>query len=156
MAVKTGQRQKEARHALDQRYLQLKTAQSAAARPAGGWLRAVREALGMTVIDVADRLEVAPSSVTRFEQSELAGRIQLDTMERMADVLGCDLVYLLVPRRPLEDAVTDQATMLARRELSALGHTMDLEAQGVSDAELEERERDLVAELKGLPGLWRV
>ncbi len=109
----------------------------------------------MTTADVAARLGVAASSVTRFELSELAGRIQLDTLERAADALGCDLVYAVVPRIPLEELVDGRARELAWRELRALGHTMDLEAQGVSEEELRERQRDLVAELKNLPGLWR-
>jgi predicted DNA-binding mobile mystery protein A len=115
----------------------------------------MREALGMTTADVAARLDVNPSSVHRFEASEAAGRIQLDTLSRVADALGCDVAYLLVPRRPLEDVVDDRALQLARRELAGLGHSMELEGQGLTGDELKERERDLVLELKSHPGLWR-
>lgn len=148
-------RQKKARRALDGRYPQLNAARTAASRPAGGWLHAIREALGMTTADVAARLNVAPSSVARFEKSEVAGRIQLDTLARTADALGCDLVYALVPRRPLEETVDERAHELARRELKSLGHTMDLEAQGLPASERRLLEQELAEELKSEPGLWR-
>ena len=64
--MKKARRQRQAQRALDQRRPSLVVAQAAATAPAGGWLRAVREALGMTTADVAARLDVAPSSVTRF------------------------------------------------------------------------------------------
>jgi predicted DNA-binding mobile mystery protein A len=73
----------------------------ALSRPERGWVRAVREALGMSAAALADRLNITGGAVTRLEQSEAADRVQLDTLRRAADALGCDLVYLLVPRRPL-------------------------------------------------------
>ncbi len=148
-------RRLRARRALDRRLPDLNSAKAATTRPSGGWLRAVREALGMTTADVAARLDVTPSTVTRFEQSELGGRIQLDTLVRAADVLGCDLVYFLVPRQPLEDRIEERSLELARREIRAIGHTMDLESQGLPTVELQDRESELAAELRSLPGLWR-
>ena len=145
-----------ARRALDRRFEELReNLVGAAARPAGGWIRAIRQALGMSTADLAARLEVAPSTVNRFELNERAGRIQLDTLARVAEALDCDLVYALVPRRTLEDIVDDRARTMALRELGAVGHTMDLEAQGLSADRLAERAGDLAEELKGRPGLWR-
>jgi predicted DNA-binding mobile mystery protein A len=148
-------RQAKARGAIDRRYPQLQAARASASRPTGGWLRAVREALGMTTLDVAQRLAVQPSTIHRFETSEQAGHIQLDTLARAADALGCELVYLLVPRRPLEEVVDERARELARRELRSLGHTMDLEDQGVPELLVRDREQELVVEIKSRPGLWR-
>jgi predicted DNA-binding mobile mystery protein A len=109
----------------------------------------------MSTADLAARLEVAPSTVNRFELNERAGRIQLDTLTKVAEALDCDVVYALVPRRRLEEIVDDRARTLAMRELAAVGHTMDLEAQGVSAERMVERTRELAEELKGRPGLWR-
>jgi predicted DNA-binding mobile mystery protein A len=149
-------RGRRARQALDRRTVELRRVAAAAARPAGGWVRAIREALGMTTADLATRLGVAQSTIQRLEASEQAGRIQLDTLARVADALDCDLVYALVPRRPLEDVVDDRARELARDELVSVGHTMDLEAQGLGADRLRERVDDLANELKARPGLWRV
>jgi hypothetical protein len=58
--------------------------------------------------------------VTRLEQSEASDRIRLDTLRRAADALGCDLVYLLVPRRPLTAVGPADATPLAEAERHGL------------------------------------
>src|ERR1700733_2316935 len=87
--------------------------------PPHGWIRAIREALGMSAAGLAARLGITAGAVTRLEQSEAADRIQLDTLRRAADALGCDLVYLLVPRRPLDVGVSDRAREPARRQQAA-------------------------------------
>ena len=110
----------------------------------------------MSIADLAERLGVSPSTVLRFEQSEQSGRIQLDTLTRVADQLGCDVVYALVPRQPLEKVVDDRARELAVEELRGVGHTMELEAQGLSADRMAERVEELAKELKARPGLWRV
>ena len=109
----------------------------------------------MTVADLATRMEVVPSTVHRIEASERNDRIQLETLRRAAEALNCDLVYALVPRQPLEDTVDDRAKDVARRELAELGHTMNLEAQGLAAEQMSERLDELAAALKARPGLWR-
>jgi len=109
-------------------------------RPPRGWIRAVREALGMSAAVLADRLGVTPSAVIRLEQSEAADRVRLETLRRAADALGCDLVYLLVPRRPLSTVVRERASALAHFQVAAVEQTMRLEDQATGDTtELEDR-----------------
>jgi predicted DNA-binding mobile mystery protein A len=109
-------------------------------RPPRGWIRAVREALGMSAAVLADRLGVTPSAVIRLEQSEAADRVRLETLRRAADALGCDLVYLLVPRRPLSAVVRERASELAHFQVAAVEQTMRLEDQATGDTrELEDR-----------------
>ena len=122
------------------------------ARPPRGWVRAVREALGMSAAALAARLGPTAGAVTRLEQSEAADRIRLDTLRRAADALGCDLVYLLVPRRPLNAIVRDRARELAHRQVSAVEQTMRLEDQATGRA--KEMEDQLVSQLLERGGLW--
>jgi predicted DNA-binding mobile mystery protein A len=124
------------------------------ARPPRGWVRAVREALGMSAAALAARLGTTAGAVTRLEQSEAADRIRLDTLRRAADALGCDLVYLLVPRRPLNAIVRDRARELAHRQVSAVEQTMRLEDQATGRA--KEMEDQLVNQLLERGGLWSV
>lgn len=123
------------------------------ARPPGGWINAVRRALGMTERQLAERLGVAQSNVHRLERSEANETIRLDTLRRAADALDCSLVYVLVPRRPLEEIVSERARALARSELAKIEQTMSLEAQDVSlpDSAVDER----AAEIISRGGLWR-
>lgn len=67
-------------------------------RPAPGWLRIIREALGITLTDLAKRLKVTPPAVRSFEQAEAEDRITLASLRRTADAMGCELVYALIPR----------------------------------------------------------
>ena len=39
-------------------------------RPPSGWVKAIRESLGMTATHIAERLGVTTSTVTRLESSE--------------------------------------------------------------------------------------
>jgi predicted DNA-binding mobile mystery protein A len=90
--------------------------------------------------------------VTRLEQSEAADRIRLDTLRRAADALGCDLVYLLVPRRPLTAVVRERARELAHRQVAATEQTMRLEDQATGQArQMEDR---LTGQLLERGGLW--
>lgn len=124
----------------------------ALARPPRGWVHAIRAALGMSAAALADRLGVTPGAVIRVEQSEAADRIRLETLRRAGDALGCDLVYLLVPRQPLASVVRDRARELARRQVAAVEQTMLLEDQATGqESELEEQ---LAEQLLQRGGLW--
>ena len=122
------------------------------ARPPKGWIRAIREALGMSAAALGGQLGVTPGAVTRLEQSEAADRIQLDTLRRTADALGCDLVYLLVPRRPLTTVVRERARQLAHAQIAAVEQNMRLEDQATGAT--REMEDQLTEELVERGGLW--
>src|SRR5258708_5422546 len=71
---------------------------SASPRPQRGWIRAIREATGVTVLELARRLGKVPSNINGLEKSEAEYRISLGTLHDAADALGCRLVYALVPK----------------------------------------------------------
>jgi predicted DNA-binding mobile mystery protein A len=112
--------------------------------PVRGWTKAIREALGMSTVQLARRLRVKQPSVIDLERSEAKGTIELDTLRRAAAALDCTLVYALVPNQPLETAVRDRARAFARRRLGPVEHSMLLENQkvtaksGYSKARLDE------------------
>lgn len=147
--------QSRARSSLESRFEVWRQLPAQGARPHGGWVRAIREALGMTAGDLADRMGVSQPSVTRLEQSERDGVVRLDTLTRVADALECDVVYALVPRRPLEEMVTAQARRRARERVTQVAHTMALENQGVGGLSLAEQVDRLTDVHRSQPGLWR-
>lgn len=128
----------KARQRLDERLLALKPTDRFKVPPKG-WIRAVRDALGMTGVQFARRLHISPQSVDALEKSEATCSIKLDTLRRAAEALDCTLVYALVPNQSLEGAVRTRARKIARRDLGRVAHTMKLEAQGTGDADLEAR-----------------
>lgn len=142
------------RRRLDERGVELRQRLSQVSTPHGGWVGAIREALGMSRKDLATQMKVAESTVARLEASERAETVQLDTLRRSAGALDCDLVYALVPRRPLDDMVQDQARKQALKLLTAVQHTMLLEDQLPQRTALRQMLDDAAAEWVDRPGLW--
>ncbi|MGH9428934.1 MAG: mobile mystery protein A [Terriglobia bacterium] len=126
-------------------------------RPSGGWVRAVREALGMTNVQLAKRLKIkAPQTIEDMQKSETTETIQIKTLRKLAEALGCRVVYAVVPPKALGDMRRDRARSMARRVIQRVSHSMKLEAQGVSTEE-EERQLNALIEkiLAGNPRqLW--
>lgn len=115
--------------------------------PPRGWVRAIREALGMTAVQFARRLKVSQPRITKLEKAELDGTLSIASLKKAADALNCDLVYALVPRRPLDQLVNDRAKAKAAALVSRVNHTMTLENQAVANESLAATRDALAAEL---------
>ena len=103
--------------------------------PSGGWIRAIRSGLGMSIQQLAARMGVAKQSVARLERNEADDSITLKSLRKAAEALNCRLVYVLVPNEDgLQGIVQKQALLKAKEIVSAVDHTMQLEAQGVGNA----------------------
>ncbi|MCG2776956.1 MAG: mobile mystery protein A [Desulfobacterales bacterium] len=124
--------------------------------PPKGWIRAIRDALGMTARQLANRLGVAQQAVARIEKEELAGSVTIKTMRRISECLDCVFVYGFVPRTSLEETVARQVKKVAAQRLAQASQTMSLENQALSRRENEQALSDLVDELiRSLPSnLW--
>lgn len=109
-----------------------KTAQLSA-RPKAGWVRAIREALGMSAAAFARRLGMSQAGVHKLEAAEAAEVITLGSLRKLAEALNCELHYALVPRTSLTQTMQDQAQTVARNRLQPIAHSMALEDQAVQD-----------------------
>jgi predicted DNA-binding mobile mystery protein A len=154
--VSTGRTRQTARRALDRRLDILREAEPAAAPPRNGWVRAIREAIGMTTAELGERMGSEASTVARMENSEASDRIRLDTLRRAAAALDCDLVYALVPRHRLEEMVDQQAVRRASQLVNAVDHSMALESQRVAPETTSDQIREYAERLRDESGLWRV
>lgn len=135
-----------ARRAIDARLASLRESDQLRA-PSAGWIKAIRQALGMTTAQLGRRMGVSQPRAVELEQAEADHSVTLKSLERAAEALGCRLVYALVPTEPLEGRVRRQAEAVAARHMAAAGHSMRLEDQGTKPA-VEEREvQRLAAEL---------
>src|ERR1700689_2428813 len=99
-------RASQSRSQLDERFKAL-GAVSRYNSPVRGWIKAIREALGMTTEQLAGRLGVKQPTVAKMEQSEVKGSIELATLRRVAEALDCTLVYVFVPKKPLEATIRE-------------------------------------------------
>jgi predicted DNA-binding mobile mystery protein A len=116
--------------------------------PPKGWIRAIRDALGMSGVQLGKRLKVSPQTVEAMEKSEAAGTIQLNTLKRAAKAMDCTLVYALIPRTSLEDTVKNRARQIATTALARVSHTMKLEDQDTGDQEREALIEDYIRHIK--------
>lgn len=142
-----------ARTALDKRLMSLRPIDKFAVPPKG-WVRAIRDALGMSGAQLAARLGVKAPSVVALEQSETAGTIRLETLRKAALALDCQLVYALVPNKPLADMVAERAQAKALGVIGGVSHSMTIENQQVFDDNLEERIQNFISETLRDRDLW--
>ena len=112
-------------------------------RPPQGWLKTIREFLGMTTTQLAKKINVAQPRVINLEKNEKNTKIS--TMERIADALNCDFVYAFIPRENIDDIIYNQAKKKALKILNRVNKNMGLENQ-LSDNEdtLEEVIKELL------------
>lgn len=111
-------------------------------RPTQGWLKTIREFLGMTTTQLAKKINVTQPRVINLEKNEKNTKIS--TMERIADALNCDFVYAFVPRENIDDIIYNQAKKKALKILNKVNINMSLENQLTNSDELVE---DLIKDL---------
>ena len=112
-------------------------------RPIQGWIKTIRDFFGMTTTQLAKRLDINQSRVVRMEKNEK--NIKLSTLEKIADVLNCDLVYTFVPRENIDEIIYNQAKKKALKILDKVNANMGLENQlSNNDETLEELIKDLI------------
>lgn len=145
----------QARMALDSRMDRMQLAARTLTKPRGGWINTVRVALGMSSTDLASKIGVVPSTVSRLEASEIAGTINIDSLQKLADALDCDFVYALVPRQKIHTTVAARAREVALAKLVRTQQTMALEEQSVDTAAMQMLIERKAAELVNSSALWR-
>jgi predicted DNA-binding mobile mystery protein A len=127
------------------------------APPGKGWIADIRESLGMTGKDFAQRLGIDPSSAKRLEQSEARRSVTLASLDRAAATLGCRVAYVLLPDRPLEETIRARAAALVERLHAPVAHSMALEDQTSDQSSTNDRREIMIDELISNldPELWR-
>ena len=120
---------------LDARIPALRPAQANASRPARGWLRAVRSVLGLGQEQVAKKIAMTRQSFADLEAAEQRGAISLNSLQRAAEAMDCELVYFIVPRETVARSYSELAQLHDPmfKHLQATEHSMALENQAVGD-----------------------
>ncbi len=124
--------------------------------PSKGWLRAIRESLGMPLRTLAERVGTSPQAIQQIEKREANQSITLASLRSAAESLDCVLLYAIVPKRPLQETIRTAAEQAADTILSGAAQTMELEDQTVRKAPMETTREELILELEKNPRLlWR-
>lgn len=118
--------------ALDKKTSDLKSAKNIVSQPSA-WIKTVREAIGMTVSQLAARLGVTQPRITKMESNE--DNLKLSTMKKVAEAMNCEFVYYFKPRTTFQNLVDEQAQKKAAEVLKTVNLNMALENQEIAEDE---------------------
>ncbi len=120
--------------------------------PKRGWIKSIREALGMSAADLGQRMGISRQSVLTLEESESNGRAGMDSLKRAAEAMDCSFVYAFLPNSTLENILRQQIERVITQRLGDVSHSMGLEDQlaELSDSTYEA----LVKDLMNSPKVW--
>jgi predicted DNA-binding mobile mystery protein A len=116
-------------------------------RPSRGWIRTIRQALGLSSAELARRLGTSRQLPLQLEKGEAEDRITLKSLRTAANALDCDLVYAFVPRAgSMQELIENRARAEAKNRVLSVEHSMALENQAVGriDEAVEAETRRLV------------
>ncbi len=117
--------------------------------PGTGWIRGIRLALGMTLMQLGARMGITPQSVKEIEDREQKGTISLKVLNQFADVMDMKLVYGFIPRKKnLSQMIEDRALEIAKEIVLRTSNSMELEAQKNSAQRLDKAIRQRAFEIK--------
>ncbi len=126
-------------------------------KPQSGWIKSIRKALGMSLEQLANRLNVSKQNVQSMEKREQTMGITLKSLSEVAEAMDMQLVYALVPKDDsLEALIERKATELAKEIVYRTAHNMALENQMLSEEGIEyaveRRKQDIIQKMP--KSLW--
>ncbi len=108
------------------------------AMPPTGWIRAIRTAIGMSMQQLGNRLNISKQAVMDMEKREKDGSITIKSLREIARAMDMQLVYGFVPNDGSLDALIEKrATGLATQIVMRTANTMKLEDQANSKKRIE-------------------
>jgi predicted DNA-binding mobile mystery protein A len=99
-----------------------------------GWIHYIRKALGMTQKNLAHAANLSVPTIAHMERREPEGRVTIETLRKLAAAMDCDLIYAIVPRKPVNEILRQQALAKATEILRAADIQMQLEDQKVKES----------------------
>ena len=115
--------------------------------PESGWIRVIREALGMSARQLGKRVGLSQPRISRLEIAESEGDLKLSTLKKIAEGMNMKFVYGFVPESSLEEMVQDQAKKIALKRMAKVNHTMRLEEQELSNEDKRKVFEDLTQKI---------
>lgn len=111
----------------------------------GQRLKDIRTLLGMTQKQIARKLGVKQPVISRIEENSSASSI--DTLQKIANALGVELVFSVASDLSLHDRIHSQAGKVAERILKRTYANMAMEKQAVKRNNYEEQKESLIKQI---------
>ena len=117
--------------------------------PPTGWIKAIRNAIGMSMQQLGNKLSVSKQGILDIEKREKEGSITIRSLKEIARVLDMQLVYGFVPNDGSLDALIEKrAKELATKIVLRTSNTMKLEDQGNTNKRIEKAIKERAEEIK--------
>ncbi|MFN5829688.1 MAG: mobile mystery protein A [Bacteroidota bacterium] len=119
------------------------------AMPPTGWIKAIRTAIGMSMQQLGNKLNVSKQGIMDIEKREQDGSVTIKSLREIARAMDMQLVYGFVPNDGSLDALIEKrATELATQIVMRTANTMKLEDQANSKKRIETAIRERAAAIK--------
>lgn len=112
-----------------------------------GWIKVLREALGMSAKELGKKVGIDQSRISRLENAEIENDLKLSSLKKIAEGLNMKFVYAFIPETSLEETVREQAKKIALKRMRKVNHTMRLEQQELSDDQKTKALEDLIQKI---------
>ena len=125
--------------------------------PPTGWIKAIRNAIGMSMLQLGNRLSITKQSVQDIERREKDGSVTIKALREAARALDMQLVYGFVPNDgSLELLIERKAKELATQIVMRTNNTMKLEDQENTKQRIEKaiQERTTIIKTEMPKTLW--
>lgn len=117
--------------------------------PPTGWIKAIRTAIGMSMLQLGNKLTISKQGILDMEKREKDGSITIRSLKEIGRVLDMQLVYGFVPNDGSLDALIEKrATEIATKIVMRTSNTMKLEDQGNSNQRIEKAIKERAEEIK--------
>ena len=122
---------------LNSKMLAFAPLQKVALQPTG-WIKAIRNAIGMSMLQLGKKLSITKQSVQDIERREKDGSISIKALREAARALDMQLIYGFVPNDGSLEALIDRkAKELATQIVQRTSNSMKLEDQENSKQRIE-------------------
>ena len=119
------------------------------ALPSTGWVFTIRQALGMSMRQLGNRMGITPQSVKEIEEREKNGTISLKVLKQFAKALDLKFIYGFVPiNGKLEDIIEKRAFELAKEIINRTAISMKLEDQENNPKRIQNAIKEKADDLK--------
>ena len=118
-----------------------------------GWINYMRQALCMSLGNLAKLSNLSSATVQQTEKREANKKVTLETLSKMADAMNCELIYAFVPKKKIKEFLRDKAYEKAAKLVRSADVHMELEGQKVTQ-EITKRIKRIAEDLLAKGDIW--
>jgi predicted DNA-binding mobile mystery protein A len=116
--------------------------------PPIGWIKSIRNGIGMSMEQLGKKLSITKQGVMDIEKREKEGAITIKSMQELAKALDLKFVYGFVPNSgSLAQMIETRALEIASKIVERTSTTMKLEDQANSKERVEKAIKERASEI---------